>query len=273
MAQKLEFKALGPIEVTRGGEPLDLGPYKQRSLLALLLASANQVVSTDRLINALWGDEATDRERTLWVYISRLRSVLEPERTERGASSVLLTKEPGYVLTVDPDRVDFLRFEQGLAEARSNFEEHPERAVELLDEALDLWRGEALADFAYESFARNEVDRLADLRLEAIELRFDAQLKLGHAGDLVTGLEAFTRENPYRERPVEQLMLALYRSGRQAEALRAYERHRRMVSEELGIEPSPELRRLEEQILLHDERLIPRGRETALGHRRSAQPL
>jgi basic membrane lipoprotein Med (substrate-binding protein (PBP1-ABC) superfamily)/DNA-binding SARP family transcriptional activator len=262
MAGRLEFKALGPIEVTRAGEPVDLGPYKQRSLLALLLARANQVVSTDRLIDALWGDEATDKEKTLWVYISRLRSVLEPDRTEWGASSVLLTKEPGYVLTVNPDSVDFLRFERALEEARGHVEAEPDRAVGLLDQALKLWRGDALADFVYEPFARNDIDRLTELRLEASELRFDAQLRLGHAGDLVTGLETFARENPYRERPVGQLMIALYRSGRPAEALRAYERHRRTVLEELGIDPSPELRRLEEQILLHDDRLILPGHET-----------
>ncbi len=266
MPEGLDFKLLGPIEVTREGEPLDLGPYKQRTLLALLLANANQVVSTDRLTDALWGERATDKEKTLWVYISRLRSALEPDRTGRGESSVLLTKEPGYVLTTDPETVDFLRFERALAEARNLVETDPDGAVEILDRALELWRGDALADFVYETFARNEIERLTELRLEASELRFDAQLKLGHAGDLVSGLEALTRDNPYRERSVEQLMVALYRSGRQAEALRAYERHRRTVADELGIEPSPELRRLEEQILLHDDRMVA-------GDRGSRRPL
>ncbi|MEA2000950.1 MAG: BTAD domain-containing putative transcriptional regulator, partial [Actinomycetota bacterium] len=258
MTERLDFRLLGPLEVARDDELIDLGGYKQRSLLALFLIHANRVVSTDRIIDALWGEEAADKENALWVYISRLRSVLEPERTGRGENSVLLTKDPGYALEVDPGQVDFLRFELGLDQARVQIETDPQKTVETLDEVLGLWRGNPLEDFAYEEFTRNEVGRLSELRLEASELRVDARLALGQTGELVSALQAFARENPYRERPVGQLMIALYRSGRQAEALRAYEQHRRILSDELGIDPSPELRRLEEQILLHDERLVAR---------------
>ena len=261
MTTRLDFQALGPLEVTREGEAVDLGPYKQKSLLALLLADVNRVVSTDRIMDALWGDDADGKEKTLWAYISRLRSALEPDRTNRGESSILLTKDPGYMLAAEPETVDVLRFEHALWEARDVADSDPAAAVELLDCALAMWRGDAFADFAYEDFARNESGRLAELKLEAQELSTECRLQLGQAGELISALEALTRENPYRERPVGQLMTALYRSGRQAEALRAFERHRRIVVEELGIEPSPDLRLLEEQILLHDDRLTTRDRE------------
>lgn len=258
MTERLDFRLLGPLEVARGDELIDLGGYKQGSLVALFLIHVNRVVSTDRIIDALWGEEAGDKENALWVYFSRLRSVLEPERTGRGEHSVLVTKDPGYALEVDPAQVDFLCFELGLDQARVQIETDPQGTVETLDEALGLWRGNPLDDLAYEEFTRNEVGRLSELRLEANELRVDARLALGQTGELVSGLQAIARENPYRERPVGQLMIALYRSGRQAEALRAYEHHRRILSDELGIDPSPELRQLEEQILLHDERLVAR---------------
>ena len=262
MSGMLEFRALGPFEVLRGNDPIELGSHKQRMLLALLLINANRVVSRDRITEALWGEDATDKENALWVYVSRLRTVLEPERTGRGESTLLITKEPGYMLSADPQHVDYLRFEQGLDEARTLIETDAERALAALDEALHLWQGEALADFAYETFARAEIDRLNELRLEALELRFDARLQLGHAAELISGLEILSRQNPYRERPVAQLMTALYRTGRQTEALRTFERHRRALSEELGIDPSPELCRLEEQILLHDEHLVHTSRRT-----------
>jgi basic membrane lipoprotein Med (substrate-binding protein (PBP1-ABC) superfamily)/DNA-binding SARP family transcriptional activator len=256
MTETLEFRALGSFEVFRDGDPIDLGPHKQRSLLALLLINANRVVSTGRITEALWGPDASDKQNALWVYISRLRTVLEPERSGRGESSVLVTKDPGYMLTVDPEEVDLLRFERSLDSARALLEPDTERALAHLSEAVDSWRGDALADFTYEAFARAEIDRLDELRLEALELMFDARLRLGHAAELTSGLERLARENPFRERPVAQLMTALYRAGRQAEALRAFERYRRTLAEELGIEPSPELRRLEEQVLLHDEKLV-----------------
>ena len=263
MSETIEFHALGPLEVRRGGEPIELGPHKQRSLLALLLINANRVVSKDRIAEALWGPDASNTENALWVYVSRLRTVLEPERSGRGKSTVLITKEPGYILTADPECVDFLRFEDALQAARVILETDVAGALEQLDEAIESWRGDPLADFAYETWARTEIDRLDELRLEALELRFDARLRLGHDAELVNGLATLAREHPYRERPVAQLMTALYRSGRQAEALRAFERHRRVLAEELGIDPTPELRRLEEQILLHDEKLRPHERASA----------
>ena len=262
MSEMLEFRALGPFEVLRGNDPIELGPHKQRMLLALLLINANRVVSRDRITEALWGQDASDKENALWVYVSRLRTVLEPERSGRGESTLLITKEPGYMLTASPQHVDILRFEQGLDESRALIEADAGSALAALDEAIQLWQGDALADFAYETFARAEIDRLDELRLEALELRFDARLQLGHAAELISGLEILSRQNPYRERPVRQLMTALYRAGRQTEALRTFERHRRALSEELGIDPSPELRRLEEQILLHDDRLVRTSRRT-----------
>ncbi len=262
MSGMLEFRALGPFEVLRGNDPIELGSHKQRMLLALLLINANRVVSRDRITEALWGEDASDKENALWVYVSRLRTVLEPERTGRGESTLLITKEPGYLLSASPQHVDYLRFEQGLDEARTLIETDAESALAALDEAIHLWQGDALADFAYETFARAEIDRLDELRLEALELRFDARLQLGHAVELISGLEILSRQNPYRERPVAQLMTALYRTGRQTEALRTFERHRRALSEELGIDPSPELCRLEEQILLHDEHLVHTSRRT-----------
>ncbi|NNF09450.1 MAG: hypothetical protein HKN74_04115, partial [Acidimicrobiia bacterium] len=138
MAEQLEFKALGPLEVSVNGDRLDLGPHKQRSLLALLLANVNQVVSIDRIVEALWGDSTDDKEKTVWVYVSRLRSALEPHRTSRGESSVLLTKEPGYVLAAEPSQVDYLRFEEAVATARAALSNDAARARDLLDDALGL---------------------------------------------------------------------------------------------------------------------------------------
>ncbi|MGI9606531.1 MAG: BTAD domain-containing putative transcriptional regulator [Acidimicrobiales bacterium] len=254
---RLQFHVLGPLEVTSQGHPIDLGPHKQRSLLALLVANVNHVVSIDRIAEALWGDDAEGRENTIFVYISRLRSVLEPERPKRAESTVLVTREPGYMLRSDPRDVDALRFTECLAAARLHLDSDPTQALESLDSALSEWRGEAFADFAYEAFARDEIVRLEEELLEATELRFEGQLRLGQPGGIVTDLESHVRQNPLREQPVGQLMIALYRTGRQADALRAFERHRRIVGEELGIQPSPHLAQLEEQILLHDDRLRP----------------
>jgi DNA-binding SARP family transcriptional activator len=253
----MDFRILGPLEVRENDRLVDLGPLKQRSLLALLLLQPNRVVSTDWILEELWGDNAAGKENALWVYVSRLRSALEPTRDERGRSTVLLTRDHGYLVSVEPDAIDAHRFERQVAEGRSLLRTDPAEASRVLAEALALWRGGALQDFADEEFARAEIARLEDLRWTAIEDRLEADLRTGAAGELVGELEALTRAEPFRERPVGQLMTALYRAGRQAEALRAFERYRRTVGEELGIEPSPELRRLQEQILLHDARLQP----------------
>ena len=239
----------------RDGVAVDLGPFKQRSLLALLLMHANQVVSSDRIREELWGELAGDRENALWVYVSRLRSVLEPDRTGRGESSVLITREPGYLLAVSPSATDVSRFEDAVTKARAA--EDVEVAASLLEEALAMWRGDAYSDFVYEDFARAAIDRLVESRVAATELWYDLRLRLGQSRQLVGELDAFARSHPYRERPVAQLMQALYRSGRPAESLRSFDHYRRVVTEELGIEPSPELRQLQERILLHDDTLMP----------------
>ncbi len=253
----MEFRILGPLEVRSDGESVDLGPPKQRVLLALLLLHIDRVVPTERILDELWGDDAAGKEKALWVHISRLRSSLEPRRAERGQSSVLVTRDHGYAIRADPSTLDSHAFESTLVEARKLLTTDPAAASQTLREALGLWRGAALQDFSYEEFARTETLRLEELRLEAIEMRVEADLRRGQGPELIGELTMLVDRSPLRERPVIHLMRALYRAGRQAEALRACERYRARIGEELGLEPSPELRRLEEQILLHDQRLAP----------------
>jgi DNA-binding SARP family transcriptional activator len=218
-------------------------------LLALLILNANRVLPRERLIDALWGEEPPETAVTsVQVYVSRLRKLLPP--------GTLVTRGRGYVLEVEPEAIDLTRFEELRTDAN---EADPEHAAQLLREALALWRGTPLTEFD-EAFARIEAGRLEDLRLAALEERIDAGLALGHHADLVGELEALTAEHPHRERLRGQLMLALYRAGRQAEALSAY-RDARAVLDELGVEPSGELRRLERQILTQDASLdLPRDR-------------
>ena len=209
----MEFRILGPLEVVHEDETLDLGARKQRSLLALLLISANRVVSTDRILEELWGEDAEGKENALWVYISRLRSILEPEREERGESTVLITQDHGYVLKADPESIDARVFEKMAVEGAAQVRDDPNAAAVTLEAALALWRGEALQDFAYDDFAGTEITRLAELRLNAVEDRIEADLHRGLTGELVGELKTFQQENPLRERPVGQLMLVLYRPG------------------------------------------------------------
>lgn len=252
----MEFRLLGPIEVVRDGRSLALGGAKPRALLALLLIHANEVVSRDRLIEALWGDRPPGTaDHSLDVQISRLRKVFE-------ADDVLLTRSGGYVLDVDPERIDIHRFERMLDEGRRAYAAgDAAAALATLTAALGLWRGAALADLAYESFAHTEIERLEDLRLVAVEERMEAELALGHHDRLVPELESRTAKYPLRERLRGQHMLALYRSGRQAEALRVYTETRTQLVDELGIEPSQSLRDLEQAILRQDPALdLPRRR-------------
>jgi DNA-binding SARP family transcriptional activator len=208
----MEFGLLGPLEVRCQDGPLALGRRKQRALLALLLLHANRTVARERLIDELWGESAPETAVTsVQVYVSRLRKSL-PE-------GVLLTRPPGYVVQVEPEQVDLLRFERLVAEARGAA---PALAAALLHEALELWRGPPLAEFGEEPFARVEAARLEELRLAALEDRIDADLALGRHADLVGELDALVSAHPHRERLRAQLMLALYRSNRQAEALEAY---------------------------------------------------
>ncbi|MDJ0925178.1 MAG: BTAD domain-containing putative transcriptional regulator [Acidimicrobiia bacterium] len=258
----MEFRVLGPLEAVHDGQAIDLGPHKQRSLLALLLINANRVVSTDRILEEIWGEDAAGKENVLWVYISRLRSAFEPDREKRGESTVLLRRDHGYMLSIDPDSIDSHRFERKAEEGRALILDDPTTAATVLQEAADLWQGRAYEDFVYDDFAQGEIGRLEELRLSGVEGRIDADLRRGKAGELVSELEALCQDQPLKERLVAQLMLALYRAGRQAESLRTFERFRRHIGEELGIEPSPELRRLEEQVLLHDSRIQAR-RSTA----------
>jgi predicted ATPase/DNA-binding SARP family transcriptional activator len=240
----MEYRVLGPLEVLGQEGPLPLGGAKQRALLALLLLNANGVVSRERLIDELWRDDPPETAvTTVQVYVSRLRKLL-PERT-------LLTRPPGYRLEVEPQTIDLQRFERLLVEARRV---KPERAATILREALALWRGPPLAEFS-EPFARIEHGRLEDLRLQALEQRIEADQALGRDSELVSELEALIAENPQRERLRGQLMLALYRSGRQPEALQAYQAARHALVDEFGIEPSAQLQRLERQILTQDPEL------------------
>ena len=255
-SDRVEYRVLGPVEVHRDGEPVALGPYKQRALLALLLINANQVVSTDRIIDELWGDSAgRDRQNALWVIVSGLRSALEPEREKRSDASVLVTRTPGYVLSIDTGAVDAARFEQLASEGRGLLDVDPAAASLALSEALALWRGHALEEFTYESFAQAEIVRLEELRLATVEDRIGADLRVGRSRELVGELESLVRQHPHRERFTGHLMVALHRSGRQADALRAFGNLRTRLGEELGLDPSSEVVELEERIVLDDPTL------------------
>jgi DNA-binding SARP family transcriptional activator/ABC-type branched-subunit amino acid transport system substrate-binding protein len=257
----MDYRILGPFEVANRGRSLALGGAQQRALLALLVIHRNQVLTTDRLIDELWGEQTpATAVKTLQGYISNLRKVLPAD--------AIVTQGRGYVLTVEPDRVDVARFEQLVAEGRRALDAgDPAVARELLSAALGLFRGDPLSDFGYQSFAQSEIARVEELRLAAIEDRLEADLTLGEHAVLVGELETLVREHPTRERLTGQLMLALYRSGRQADALEQYRRTRHELVRELGIEPGPELQALERAILNHDPALgstrrLPRPHES-----------
>jgi DNA-binding SARP family transcriptional activator len=243
-----EFRILGPLEVAAvDGEPLQLGGQKQRALLAVLLLHANEVVSNDFLIDALWGDHPPRTATTsLQNSISALRKLL--------GADLLVTRAPGYRLVVEPETIDLVRFERLVASARGL--EPPERSGRLR-EALALWRGEPLAEVAFEPFAVAESRRLEELRLAALEELFDAELAAGHGGHVIAELESLVGRHPLRERLRGQLMLALYDAGRQAEALAAYQDARRMLVDQLGLEPGPHLQELHARILRQE---VPRPR-------------
>jgi DNA-binding SARP family transcriptional activator len=231
----VEFRILGPLEVTSDGKMLDLGGPKQRAVLTLLLLEANRVVSSDRLIEALWDETPPETaQKALQVYVSKLRKLLGKERLE--------TKAPGYLLHVDPTELDLARFRQLQQEGK-------------LREALSLWRGPPLAELAYQRFAQPEIERLEELRLACLEERIDRDLARGRHAELIGELEDLVGEHPHREGLHGQLMLALYRSGRQAEALETYQTARDSLVGELGIEPRRELRELHQAILRQDPSL------------------
>jgi DNA-binding SARP family transcriptional activator len=251
------FRVLGQLEVLRGGEPVELGGHRQRIVVAVLVMNARRVVSFDRLVDALWGEEPpAGAKATVHAYVSKLRRLLEPDRRPGAKGSVIGTRSCGYVLDVDPETIDARRFERLSAEGRVALAAgKAEAAVELFTEALSLWQGPALADFTFEAFAATDIARLEELRLSVTEDRFEAALSLGRHREVVADLEPLTAAHPFRERLRAQLMVALYRCGRQAEALRAYQLCRAMLAEELGIDPSPALRALEAAVLRQDPSL------------------
>jgi predicted ATPase/DNA-binding SARP family transcriptional activator len=253
-ARSLEFGILGPLEASRGGSPLALGGSKQRAVLALLLVHRNRAVSTDVLVESLWPSKAPGRPDTaIQVYVSRLRKLLEPERQAGANPSILVTEARSYRLRLEPGQLDADRFENLLGEGRDRARAaEAEAAAETLAEALALWRGAALTDFAYESWAQPEIGRLGELRLACVEERISADLDSGRQADLVGELEALIAEHPLRERLRALLMLSLYRSGRQAEAVDAFASARATLVGELGIDPSPELKALHQAILNQD---------------------
>jgi DNA-binding SARP family transcriptional activator len=241
----MDFRILGPVEVIEEGRSLPLGGAKPRALIALLLLRPNEVVAAERLVDELWAEQPPPTAaKTIQVYVSKLRKIL--------GQGVLLSQAPGYMLRVEPGTLDLHRFESLVSEAAGAA---PTAAAEKLREALGLWRGPPLADFAYEPFAQAEIARLEELRLAALEERVEADLALGRHAQLIPELEAVVAQQPLRERPRGQLMVALYRADRQAEALQAYQETRKLLDEELGLEPSEALQRLEKAILVHDPAL------------------
>jgi DNA-binding SARP family transcriptional activator len=255
----LEIRLLGPLEVSDETGAALLGGQKQRSVLALLALDVGRVVSTDRLTDALWGEQPPRTAATsLQNFISQLRKEL--------GTDVLETRPPGYVLRVPPSQIDVEQFRARVEAARAFPAD--ERVAEL-DAALALWRGPPLADFRFDAWAHGESERLEELRLAVVEERFDALLELGEEARIVGELESLVEEHPLRERLRAQLMLALYRSGRQAEALTAYQDARRRLVDELGIDPSPRLQELHGAILRQEVGLeVSRRRGPADDHLR-----
>jgi DNA-binding SARP family transcriptional activator/DNA-binding beta-propeller fold protein YncE len=248
------FSLLGPLEARVDGERLPLGGARQRSLLALLLLHANEPVSRERLIEGVWGAERPSTiAAALNVHLSKIRKLL----AAAGADAALVTEPHGYVLRVDPARLDVDRFERLARDGREALVAgRPEEASATLERALALWRGPPLAELALDASADAALARLCELRLSAREDRFEAGLASGRHIELAAELEEFAREHPLRERARAQLMLALYRSGRQSEALRAYRDVRLLLAGELGLDPGPELQRLEKAILVQDASLV-----------------
>lgn len=245
----LDIRILGPLEVSDEARSIALGGLRQRALLALLALEPGRVVATDRLVDLLWGEGAPKTAMaSLQNGVAQLRKVL--------GADVLETRAPGYVLRIAPDQVDAHRFERALTDARRLA---PAERREHLVRALAMWRGPVLAEFAFESFAQPEIRRLEELRLAVLAERIDADLELGRHGDVIGELEALAAEHPLRESFVRQRMVALYRAGRQAEALDVYQAARTRFVDELGIEPGPELRQLQAEILRQEAGLVLPG--------------
>jgi SARP family transcriptional regulator, regulator of embCAB operon len=251
------FGILGPLEVSNESGTVTLRGPRQRILLSALLSAANTVVSVDLLTHWLWpGTPPASAPQTIQEHVSRLRRALEPDRTPWSDSQLLVRRAHGYLLRTQPEEVDALRFEDLVAQGQAALERNrPTEAAQLLRWALELWRGPALADVAGVPAAQPAIARLEGLRLSATVLRIDADLALGRHVALVPELEDLVRGYPYDERLCGQLMIALYRSGRQAQSLAAYQRISEILAEELAIEPEPASQRLRAAILAHDPAL------------------
>ncbi|MDH6553534.1 DNA-binding SARP family transcriptional activator [Streptomyces sp. SAI-117] len=258
----VEFGVLGSVSAWDGsGEPISLKGPRHRAVLARLLVARRRVVPVPRLVEDLWGqDPPADAVGTVRTFVAGLRRALEPERPRRAPARLLVTEGPGYALRADPAHVDAWRFEHAVAEAADL---PPAQAVPRLTGALELWRGPAYADFAEEAWVRAERSRLAGLRLTAVERRAEAQLALGAAADAAADLDAHVAEHPWREDGWQLLALALYRCGRQADALSVLRRARQLLREHLGVEPGPRLHRTEQDILRHADHLAPGATDTA----------
>jgi DNA-binding SARP family transcriptional activator len=249
----MDFRILGSLEILDDGRAIALPGTKPRALLALLLLHANETLTADRIIDELWGERPPAAAgKTLQMHVSRLRKALGGE-DGTGTAGAITTRERGYRLEIDPDQLDAHRFESLVAKGRAELAAgRPGPAMAALEAAQGLWHGAPLADLAYEAFAQPEIARLDDLRIAALEQLMEAKLALGRHAEVVEQLEPLIGEHPYREGLRAQLMLALYRCDRQADALQAYQDARRILVEELGIEPGERLRELERAILAQD---------------------
>lgn len=245
----LEFRILGLLDVREGDRSIELAGQKPRAVLVMLLLRPNRVVTADRLADGLWGEEQPGTAlNTLQSYVSQLRRAL--------GSELIDTRGRGYLLNTDSDRIDAVRFERLADTGRAALAEgRPKQAADVLGQALDLWRGDPLADFAFDAFAQPEIGRLSELRLAAVEEHIEAELLLGHHMQVAASLRLLVDEYPLRERMWAQLIVALYRCGRQAEALRAYEEVRTRLAEEMGINPGTALQSLEREVLMQSPTL------------------
>jgi DNA-binding SARP family transcriptional activator/class 3 adenylate cyclase len=253
LAGRLEFHLLGPLDVIEEGRQVPLGGPRQRLVLAHLLLAANRVLPMEDLVDRVWdGDPPQAARNTIQSYVSHLRQAIGAERIE--------LRTPGYILHAEPEELDVLRFEQILRRARRQLPVEPREAAATIGEALELWGGSPLADLAEAPSLAGEIARLEELRLAALEDLLGARLAVGEHAEALPELERLTLEHPLRERLWAHLMLARYRSGRQAEALEAYRRAQEILADELGIDPSPELQELHHRFLQHDPSLELTGR-------------
>ncbi|ETK37736.1 AfsR/SARP family transcriptional regulator [Microbispora sp. ATCC PTA-5024] len=251
---RVTFGVLGPVTAWDGGDAVALKGPRHRAVLARLIVARGRVVPVTHLVDDLWEDPPPDAVGAVRTFVAALRRALEPGRRPRGPARLLVTEGPGYALRATPEAVDAWRFERSVAEAAALT---PGEALARLEEALGWWRGPAYAEFAGHDWTRAERSRLAELRLHAAERRAEARMALGRAGEAVPDLDAHVAEHPWREEGWRLLALALYRTGRQGDALAVLRRARTLLVEQLGVDPGPDLRRLEADILHHADRLDP----------------